>query len=50
LRFERVDATLCELIAGIIGKSFGAQAELLGIDRERYPNFVAFETGLRVPR
>ena len=38
------------LIASIIGESFRKQAELLGISRVEYPNYVAFETEARVRR
>lgn len=44
LRFELVDSICCELISEIISKSFQKQAELRGIKKEKYPNFVAFET------
>ncbi len=36
------------VIASIIGESFREQAELLGISRTDYPNYVAFETEARV--
>lgn len=44
LILEKVDATRAEGISHIIRNSFKKQAELLGIRKEEYPNFVAFET------
>lgn len=37
-------------VASIIGLSFRKQAELLGISRIEYPNYVAFETDVGVRR
>lgn len=46
--FRPVGREDAELIAGVVRKSFAAQAEILNIKEGEYPNFVAFETAGRV--
>lgn len=50
LTIELANLTHCGVISEIIGRSFKREAELLGIIKEEYPNYVAFETALGVQK
>ena len=45
LRIEQAKADQVELVAEIIRRAFARQAQALGMDRDHFPNYVAFETG-----
>jgi ribosomal protein S18 acetylase RimI-like enzyme len=42
--FKLADTKDSKLISELIGKSFKNQVDILGIRKEEYPNYVAFET------
>lgn len=44
LKIELADSGSCGVISEIIAQSFMRQAQSLGIKKEEYPNYVAFET------